>query len=221
MKIHAIITSLLLITGLSAQAQGIAQPRPLLLPAGIDIANLKDAGRVAISQVLKEFADSKSSANHSYIIMPLTKDIDQGYFTLQFENAFTQSGRQENFKLYTRSDKVLEKVLAEIEFQQNYADSLDASTAQKLALVGAESVILPRIDIDQSSDGALTLRASIGIHDVKTGQKVWGGEGSAFIPGKTSISQWIMRGIILLAALALLMIGIWFKRTVQRGTRAR
>lgn len=220
MKIHTFITALLLAAPV-IQAQGIAQPRPLLLPAGMETAKLKDAGRSAITQVINEFISSGSSSSTSYIILPLTKDVDLGYFTLQFENAFTQSAQQKNFKLYTRSDKVLEKVLTEIEFQQNYADSLDASTAQKLALVGAASVILPRIDIDPSSDGSHTLRASIGIHDVKTGQKVWGGESSVLIQGPPNASQWIMRGIMLLAALALLMIGIWFKRTVQRGTRAR
>lgn len=220
MKLTSLLTVLLLVTGF-AQAQGIAQPRPLLLPADIDMATLKDAGRAAISQVMSEFVASNAATSTSYIIMPLTKDVDQGYFTLQFENAFTQSARQKNFKLYTRTDKVLEKVLTEIEFQQNYADSLDASTAQKLSLVGAQSVILPRLDIDRSGDGALTLRASIGIHDVKSGEKVWGSEGSAFIPGKPNATQWVMRGIMLLAAIALLMIGIWFKRTVQRGTRAR
>lgn len=220
MKLTTLLTALTL-TVISAQAQGITLPRPILLPDDIDIATIKDAGRAAIQQVITEFATSKAAARTSYIIMPLTKDVDQGYFTLQFENAFTQKAGDKGFKLYTRTDKVLEKVLTEIEFQQNYEDSLKQGTLQKLALVGAEAVILPRIDIDRSSDGTLTLRASIGVHNVSSGEKAWGNESSALIPGRITSTHWITRGIMLLAAIALMMIGIWFKRTVQRGTRAR
>lgn len=220
MKFTSLLIALTL-TVISAQAQGIAQPRPMLLPDDIDIATIKDAGRAAIQQVITEFAASKAAASTSYIIMPLTKDIDQGYFTLQFENAFTQKAGDKDFKLYTRTDKVLEKVLTEIEFQQNYEDSLKQGTLQKLALVGAEAVILPRIDIDRSGDGTVTLRASIGVHNVSSGEKAWGNESSALIPGRITPTHWITRGIYALAGIALLMIFIWFIRTVRWKTNPR
>lgn len=221
MKLLPLALAAFLALATSVTAQGISQPRPLTLPDDIDIATLKDAGRAAISQVLAEFAGSNASGGKSYIILPLSKDIDQGYFTLQFENAFTQKAGAAGYKLYTRTDKVLEKVLTEIEFQQNFEDSLNKATMQKLALVGAESVILPRIDIDRSGDGALTVRASIGIHNVATGEKVWGNESSSLIPGRVTTEQWITRGIIALAAFAVLMIVLWFIRTVRRAARPR
>jgi len=219
-SIFTLIAALLFTAGFS-QAQGIASPRQLTLPDDIDLAALKDAGRAAISQVLSEFAGSNVSAGKSFIILPLAKDIDQGYFTLQFENAFTQKAGASGFKLYTRTDKVLEKVLTEVEFQQSFEDSLNKASMQKLSLVGAESVILPRIDIDRSGDGALTVRASISIHHVSTGEKVWGNEGASFIPGKVTTEQWVTRGIIAFAVFAFLLLLLWITRTIRRAARPR
>lgn len=207
---------------LSTQAQGIALPKPIELPSNIDMSQLKDAGRKAIADVLAAFTGNQfASGGKSFIILPLGRDIDQGYFTLQFENAFTQKAGAAGYKLYTRTDKVLEKVLTEIEFQQNYEDSLNKSTMQKLAIVGADSVILPRIDIDRSANGALTLRASISVHKVSTAEKVWGDESSVVIPGKRTTEEWVRIGAISLAVLGGLVILIWLIRSVRAAARPR
>lgn len=207
---------------LSSHAQGISQPKPLTLPPDIDMSRLKDAGRKAIAEVLAAFASNNlATGGKSFIILPLGKDIDQGYFTLQFENAFTQKAGAAGYKLYTRTDKVLEKVLTEIEFQQNYEDSLNKATMQKLAIVGAEYVILPRIDIDRSANGALTMRASIGVHNVSTAEKVWGDEGSVVIPGKLTTEEWVRIGAIALAVLGGLVILLWFIRSLRAAARPR
>lgn len=221
MKLLSLTLAVLWAFATTASAQGIAQPRPLTLPQDIDIATLKDAGRDAIARVLADFVANKVGGGNSYIIMPLAKDIDQGYFTLQFENAFTQKAGAEGYKLYTRTDKVLEKVLTEIEFQQNFEDSLKKGTMQKLALVGANAVILPRIDIDRSGDGTLTLRASISIHNIATGEKLWGNESSNVIQGRITTEQWITRALIALAAFVILMITLWIIRTIRRAARPR
>jgi hypothetical protein len=207
---------------LSSHAQGISQPKPLTLPPDIDMSQLKDAGRKAIAEVLAAFASNNlATGGKSFIILPLGKDIDQGYFTLQFENAFTQKAGAAGYKLYTRTDKVLEKVLTEIEFQQNYEDSLNKATMQKLAIVGAEYVILPRIDIDRSGNGALTLRASISVHNVSTAQKVWGDEARVVIPGRRTTEEWLRIGAIALAVLGGLVILLWFVRSVRTAARPR
>jgi hypothetical protein len=221
MKLFLAITALALTSVLSF-AQGIAQPRPIMLPPDIDITTVKDTGKQAIAEVLAAFAANKAaSGSQSYIILPLGSDIDQGYFTLQYENAFTQKAGAVGFKLYTRTDKTLEKVLTEIGFQQNFADSLDKSTVQKLSLVGAQAVILPRIDIDRGVDGAVTLRASISIHNVASGEKTWGDEVTKLVPGKWTTQQWILFGAIALGALGVLVILIWFVLAVRKAARPR
>jgi hypothetical protein len=221
MKIFLTLTALAL-SSVFTFAQGINQPRPINLPPDIDITVVKDTGKQAISEVMAAFAANKAaSGSQSYIILPLGQDIDQGYFTLQFENAFTQKAGAAGFKLYTRTDKTLEKVLTEIGFQQNFADSLDKSTVQKLALVGAQAVVLPRIDIDRGVDGAVTLRASISVHNVATGEKTWGDEISKPVPGKLTTEQWVMYGAIALGALGVFVILIWFLLAVRKAARPR
>jgi hypothetical protein len=202
-------------------AQGISQPKPLNLPADVDTSQLKDAGRKAIAEVLAAFSSNKLASGESFIILPLGKDIDQGYFTLQFENMFTQKAGAVGYKLFTRTDKVLEKVLTEIEFQQNFEDSLNKATMQKLSIVGADSVILPRIDIDRNTNGSITLRASIGVHNVSTAEKVWGDEASVEIPGKLTTEAWIRIGAITLAGLGGLVILMWILRSVRAAARPR
>ncbi len=217
-----LLTVTFLLTAVSVHAQGIAQPKPLLLPADIDISVLKDTGKLVIADLLAAFAANEAAGGgKSYIILPLGKDIDNGYFTLQFENAFTQKAKSAGYKLYTRTDKVLEKVLTEVGFQQNFGDSIDKSTMQKLALVGAEAVVLPRIDIDKSVSGALTLRATISVHNVATGEKTWGDEASKIIPGRLTTEEWVRLGAIGLAILGGLVVLLWFIRTVRAAARPR
>ena len=216
-----LLTTLLLSAAFSS-AQGIKQPRPFSLPPETDITAVKDTGKLAITEVLAAFAaNPAASGSQSYIILPLGQDLDQGYFTLQFENAFTQKAGAAGYKLYTRTDKTLEKVLTEIGFQQNYADSLDNSTVQKLALVGAQAVVLPRIDIDRGMDGAVTLRAFISVHNVASGEKTWGDEVSKLVPGKRTTEDWVRLGAIGLAVLGGLVILVWFIRTVRAAARPR
>lgn len=220
MKLLLIPTLLLAAT--FSHAQGIVQPRAIALPPDIDITAVKDTGKAAIAEVLAAFAaNPAASGSQSYIILPLGQDVDQGYFTLQFENAFTQKAGAAGYKLYTRTDKTLGKVLTEIGFQQNYSDSLDKSTVQKLALVGAQAVVLPRIDIDRGMGGAVTLRASISVHNVASGEKTWGDEVSKPVPGKLTTEDWVMYGAIGLAVLGGLVILIWLLGAVKRAKTPR
>jgi hypothetical protein len=221
MKLIHILTALAITTAFCL-AQGIKQPRPINLSPDIDIAIVKDTGKQAVAEVLAAFAaHPATSGSQSYIILPLGQDIDQGYFTLQFENAFTQKAGAAGYKLYTRTDKTLEKVLTEIGFQQNYTDSLDKSTVQKLALVGAQAVVLPRIDIDRGVDGAVTIRASISVHNIASGEKTWGDEVSKPVPGKLTNQQWVMYGGVALGAFSVLVVLTWFVLALRRAARPR
>ncbi len=219
---HILLTAVLLCTAVAAQAQGIANPRPLSLPADTDISALKSTGKVAIAELMAAFAaNDAASGSKSYIILPLPRDVDQGYFTLQFENAFTQKAGAAGYKLYTRTDSVLANVLKETEFQQNYEDALDKSTIQKLAFIGAQAVVVPRMDIDRSADGTVTLRASISVHNVATAEKVWGDETSKDMPRGLTTQDWIFRGGIAVGAIIGLLVLLWIIGSVRSAARPR
>jgi len=220
MKLYSLATFLLLVV--SSPAQSIPEPRPINLPSDADITAVKDTGKQAIAELMTAFAaQSAASGSQSYIILPLGSDIDHGYFTLQFENAFTQKAGAAGFKLYTRTDKTLEKVLTEVGFQQNYADSIDKGTMQKLALVGAQAVVLPRIDLDRGSDGSVTLRASMSVHNVATVEKTWGDEVTKPVPGKLTTQQWIMYGAIALGSFVGLLVLLGLLSAVRKAARPR
>ncbi len=221
MKIF-LLTATLLLTATFSHAQGILPSRALTLPQDVDVTALKDTGKAAIAEVLAAFAANKAaSGSQSYIILPLGRDIDQGYFTLQFENAFTQKAGLVGFKLYTRTDDVLAKVLKEKEFQDNYEDVLNKDTIQKLAFIGAQAVVLPRIDIDRGIDGVTTVRASISVHNVSTAEKMWGDEVTRPVPGKLTTQQWLVRIGIALAILVVLVVALLFMRAVRKASRPR
>lgn len=219
---HILLATVLLCTAVAAHAQGIANPRPLNLPADTDMSTLKNTGKQAIAELMAAFAaNDAASGSKSYIILPLPRDVDQGYFTLQFENAFTQKAGAAGYKLYTRTDSVLAKVLKETEFQQNYEDALDKGTIQKLAFIGAQAVVVPRMDIDRSAEGLVTLRASISVHNVSTAEKVWGDETAKDLPRPLTTQDWILRGGIALGALGILVVLLWFISSVRSAARPR
>jgi hypothetical protein len=221
MKLLPLALAAFLALATTAIAQGILMPNPLTVPVGVDVTALRNAGKAAIAEVMASFtANQAANGNQSYIILPAPEDIDGDYFTLQFEDAFTQMAKG-HFKLYTRTDEILAKVLKEKEFQDNFGDVMKPGTIRKLAFIGAQAVVLPRLYIDRSSDGTTTFFARISVHNVSSAEKVWGGESSKVVPGKLSTEQWITRGIIVLAAFAVLMIVLWFIRMVRRAARPR
>ncbi|MCB1210778.1 MAG: hypothetical protein KDK97_15760 [Verrucomicrobiales bacterium] len=206
----------------ASHGQGVLEPRPLSLPADIDIAELKDTGKAAIDDVMAKYADQDVRPDvKTYAILPLGKDVDAGYFTLQFENIFTQRAGAAGYTLYTRRDKVLEQVLVEIDFQQNYADAMKPETRQKLALEGVQAIIRPRIDIDRSANGAITVRANVEVFQVASGQKIWGYEATRVIGAKLTNEQLVHYLMIGLGGLAAVIILFWFLRALMRAARPR
>ena len=106
--------------------------------------------------------------------------------------------------------------------KQAVAEVLAAFAAHPAASGSQSYIILPLTsDIDRGVDGAVTLRASISVHNVATGEKTWGDEVTKSVPGRLTTQQWVMYGAIALGALGVLVIAIWFALAVRKAARPR
>lgn len=183
-----------------------AEPLPLIIPVGTEVDQVRDLGKKAIVEIMQRFGEARGGENmESFIVLPLRKDLDQQYFTLQFENAFTQEAKQAGYKLYTRNDKALGELLDQIQWSQNNSDILDPSTIQELGkVVDAQAIVMPRVDITERKDGMLSVRVNMQVYERETFRLHWGDE--SVIVAKPPLSRddllfWTVAGIGCLAFL--------------------
>jgi hypothetical protein len=221
---HKALTFLIfgLILATKVQSQTYDSPKHLVIPDGLEVSQIKDHGKATLADLMTRFTEFHAgSPIDKYVIVPLRRDIDDGYMTLQFENAFVQKGRQTGFSLVTRENKVLTDVLNEVGFQEIYTDTLNPATAVKLAIDGAKSVILPRIDIDTNNNGSFTLRVNISVFEVSTGKKIWGDEVASVIRPSLTPEQWVLYIGIGLIGFGILIVIVWFGRMIKAAARPR
>lgn len=205
-----------------AQSQTYESPMHIEVPDGLEVSQVKDHAKTALADLMTRFNQFHvDSPIDKYVIVPLGRDIDNGYISLQFENAFVQKGRQTGFSLVTRENQVLTNVLNEIGFQEIYADTLNPTTAVKLAIDGAKSVILPRVDIDSNSNGTFTLRVNISVFEVSSGRKIWGDEVASLIRPRITPEQWVLYIGIGLMAFGIFIVIVWFVRVIRAAARPR
>jgi hypothetical protein len=162
------IFSTLMAMVLLASAGFAAQPRPLDIQNG-DIEKIKDAGAAAIENVLADFVKKRGGESlKSFVLLPLTEDVEGGYFTEKFQSVLADKGRSAGYKLYTREDADIGKLLDEIRWGENFGDTMDQATIQKFGNIkGVQAVIVPRMSISKI-DGVITVRASIKGNEVET-----------------------------------------------------
>lgn len=165
-RIHTTLISFFCLASLGF-AQ-MAPPRPLDIHQG-DIEKIKDAGTAAIEQVLDEFVQKRGGDSlKSFVLLPLTEDVEDGYFTEKFQSILADKGRSAGYKLYTREDADISKLLDEIRWGENFGDTMDQATIQKFGNIkGVQAVIVPRMSISKI-DGIITVRASIKGNEVET-----------------------------------------------------
>jgi hypothetical protein len=197
-------------------------PRTLIVPQGLDVSQTKDKAKEALAELMGRFVTRHAgSPVEKYAIMPLLRDLDKGYLTLQFENAFVQAGGLNGFELLTREDAVMNEILKEVELQEIQAAAFSEEARTRLSLEGAGAIILPRVDIDANQDGSHTLRVNISVHEVATMRKLWGDEAVALVVKQKTPEEWVTVVGIGLAGFAVLVILVWFFRVLKMAGRAR
>jgi hypothetical protein len=104
MKTTLILTLLIALLGstpLPAQVK-VYSARDLNIPSNLDPEKVKDAGNAALEELLGSMLN-QSDLPKKFAILPLERDVDSDYFSMQMRNYFTNLGRQNGYELYTRN----------------------------------------------------------------------------------------------------------------------
>lgn len=219
----------------SAQSTAVTyKPQNIVLPAGTDTEKIKDLANEAISQLVDDFAvQSATFQSKRYAILPLKRDLDDGYLTLQLQNRFTTAGAKANLELYTRDNTTLNSLLSEIQWGQDFGDTMDTGTIQKFGrITGVQAIVFSRFDVTTGNLGALIVRVNMQAFEVETGRTLWGAEKKAEqapkITPKTAIEEaseavnssrpyWKSLCIGIVALIVIL----WLLAKIRRASRPR
>ncbi len=208
---------------------------PLPVPDGTDEDRLKDAARSAAGQVWTEFLAAHPSGLtvKRFAILPLQRDLEDDYVTLQLRNQFTAVCGPQGLELYTRTDAEWDSLLKEIAWGENFGDTMDAATIQKFGRVkGVEALVFPRLlGIAKTPSGGVKLRLNAQVFEIETGRQLWGREVVAEIDGTlvplssaplvrdaANYREWILWGAGIAVALIVLILIL---RAIARASRPR
>ena len=232
MKLHpllAIATLAIACAALPARAQStasspVAEPQPLTLPKGVSIEDVKDTGNKAIEKLLSNFAESRHAPGaKGFILLPLPRDVDHGYFSQQLEAELSQRFADKGLKIYTRNDKTLAQIFDFTAWAQNFQEAIDEKTLQKLGgIVDAPAIISPRLDITVDERGNITARANMRVIERRTAEIPPGvSEGYAqmkAMPSNNDILRW--SGYTLAGLIALFLL-LKFLGAIRAASRPR
>jgi|GEM_PF-3126768 len=210
----------------STASSPVVESAPMTFRKDTSIEDTKDTGNKAIAALLHNFAESKHAPGaKGFILLPLPKDIDSGYFSQQFETALTQrfAEKEPPLKVYTRNDKTLAQIFDFTAWAQTFPDAINEATLQKLGgIVDAPAIIQPRLDLTVDDRGTITARANMRVIVRATAEIPPGvSEGYAqmkAMPTNAEIIRWAGYGLVGLIAL---IIVVKFIRAVGNARRPR
>lgn len=210
--------------GQSTASSPVAESLTMVFPKGTPIEDIKDTGNKAIDNLLVHFAESQHAPGaRGFILLPLPKDIDNGYFSHQFEVALTQRFADKGLKVYTRNDKTLAQIFDFTAWAQTFPEAIDEATVQKLGgVVDAPAIISPRLDISVDDRGTITARANMRAIVRRTTELPPGiTEGYARLKAMPTNGELLFWGACLLGGLIVLIILRKISRAVSDARRAR
>ena len=164
-----------------------------------------------------------------FAVLPLSRDIDGGYFTEQLRNAFAEAAIGTEYALFTRQDDAtFNAILDEIRMGDEFGDAMDPSTIQKFGdLQGVEGIIVGRVTgvyrgvvdtgtgVVQIEGGreVMQVRVSMQAYAVETGQLLWGAERMAMaeMPASQLVIKrdWIKQGAMWLGGGLFAVFALW------------
>jgi hypothetical protein len=184
MKTTLILTLLIALLGstpLPAQVK-VYSARDLNIPSNLDPEKVKDAGNAALEELLGSMLN-QSDLPKKFAILPLERDVDSDYFSMQMRNYFTNLGRQNGYELYTRNDAQWNQILEEIKWGDQFGDTMDAETVQKFGRIqGVQGLLMGRISsISTTEKGDPVVRVTLQAFEVETGKQLWGNEAKGLV----------------------------------------
>jgi hypothetical protein len=175
---------------------------------------LKDAGNSAITRLVERFVKEDWGDRHkSFVILPIPGDIERDYFSQRLQDEFARLGRTAGYDLYTRQDEDAAALIDEVVMGIEKGDLMDRDTIAKFGVIGADAIILTRVDYSSSADGE-TLRFNLEPYVVETRQRLAGGEEKAFVaapaaPPPPRTPWWVILGAGLGGLLVLIVVLRW------------
>ena len=210
--------------GQGTASSPVAESLAMTFPAGTSLEDVKDTGNKAIVNLLGHFAESQHAPGaKGFILLPLPRDVDGGYFSHQFEIALTQRFADKGLKVYTRNDKSLAQIFDFTAWAQTFQEAIDERTVQKLGgVVDAPAIISPRLDISVDDRGTITARANMRAIVRRTTELPPGiSEGYAQMKAMPTNADLIFWGGCALVALIILIILRKVSRAVSRARAPR
>jgi hypothetical protein len=219
----------------NAQSNAVAyKPQSIVLPAGVDVEKVKDLANEAVAQLADEFSvQTAALQSRRFAVLPLKRDVDDGYVSMQLQNRLSTAGVKAGVEIYTRDNATLNSLLSEIQWGQDFGDTMDPATIQKFGrITGVQGIIFSRLDVTTGDLGAITVRVNMQAYEVETGRALWGAEKKAVqaakITPKTAIQEAkdVVEGSrpywkIIAYSLLGLLIFLWLLAKVRRASRPR
>ena len=237
-KLTLLLLSLLTAGALQAQT---ATPAPAAQPATVAVTPAlkpvnwkadptmteyaKQAGNLALQEWVADFMTKQFPAKR-YAIFPLGSDLDDGYFTLQLRNEFSNRALGSDYSLYTREDPEWQRIVEkEMRMGFDREGMMDEETIARWGREnGVQGAVRGRISGVYLGQGAgsggirladdaqiLQVRVLMQVFEIETGRLLWGAEKvaavqlpdeSLIVPGTKR--QWILYGGAALGVLLLL-----------------
>jgi hypothetical protein len=213
-KLTAILLVLVTSFGLHSHAEDAApkavaapaQPAPVTVSGKLtpipfptdtdDVEAVRQAGVIAVDQLLSDFL-VRESQSARYAVMPLDRDFDDGYFTMQLRSELANRGKAANITVITRDAAMEKQFLAEIRRGDQIGDTMDPATIQKFGRAqGVNGIVVGRITgiyevkqadsdslvrLDDQYKRMLQVRISLQAYEVETGRQIWGAERSGMV----------------------------------------
>ncbi len=146
-------------------------------PASASADSVRAAARHAIHGVVARFVqEAGADVVGAVAILPLSADMPGAPFTAAFQDELATLGRNAGVSVVTRDDAALAAALSEVERGADFADAMDAASAQKLGrLQGAGVVVLCGVEAEPFGVGGARVTARLQAVEVETGRQLWGG----------------------------------------------
>jgi hypothetical protein len=172
---------------------------------------------------MKKFGEAQGGGTMtSFIVLPLRRDVDGGYLTTQFENAFTQKAKSAGYQLYTGSDEAIAQLLSRTAWVQTNEDMVDPATLRELGkIVDAQAIVIPRVDVSRRSDGTLSVRANMQVYERETFRLHWGDESVQLARAPLSREDMLLWVGLAIAGLGGILVLGWIVRAFKRRVRPR
>lgn len=183
---------------------------------GLDVDAYMASLTEAVNEAIVSLNESGMQEGWTIALVPLGNDPDDRGYELVQEGISTKT----RFRLFDRQDEEWQRLLGEIEWNQRRESEMDVATIQKFGSIqGVQSVMWGRImDVRShprakaSESDPVSLRLSLHVSEVETGEHQWGKVVYIDVPELTTGDRFLQWLRVHQKALLIIMgavVGLW------------